>query len=83
MRLVDDETTHTLRMILGLDSKENQNETITFEIDKDYENSQFLKIWVIRAEEGKEPRRDPVFISKIALQLSKQSPSDFEIPAPW
>ena len=80
---MDDETTHTLKMILGLDAKENQNETITFEIDKDYENSQFLKVWVIRTEEGKETRRNPVFISKIALQLSKQSPSDFEMPAPW
>jgi hypothetical protein len=83
VKLVDDETTHTLKMILGLDAKENQNETITFEIDKDYENSQFLKVWVIRTEEGKETRRNPVFISKIALQLSKQSPSDFEMPAPW
>lgn len=83
VRPVDDETVHTLKMILGLNTKEKPDETITFEIDKDYENSQYLKIWVIHTVEGKETKRYPTFISKIVLHSSKQSPPDFEMPSPW
>jgi len=80
---VDDETERTLKMILGLDAQKKPDELITFEVDKDYENSQFVKIWVIHTMEGKETKRYPTFISKIVLHSSKQSPPDFEMPSPW
>ena len=78
---MDQETTNALHMILGLDV-EGEDGPVTFEIDTEYEDTQFLKIWVIPPDETKKERY-PVFISKIVLRLAKQPPDGFEMPAPW